>query len=109
MDIKKIKKIVESMYSDEDKRYLILRDIALDKNAIPDILNILDAERKTKQELILDMNMELSRAHIYIEDIKEPARVEKSSFNKKFVVDSIAAFYVKYKGIVGHCFNRFNS
>jgi hypothetical protein len=68
---------------------------------------MIDRERTNKKELITDMNLELSRAHIYI-DMRPETKVEgQDCFNKGFVLDEIAKFYLRYKGSITHCFNRF--
>lgn len=102
MNLEKIKEIVNSNSRDDVKNFLIINCLSEDKNAIPLMMEILDTERKNKKELIQDMNLELSRSHIFIE-------ISKESFNKKFVLDEIEKFYLKYKGVVTHCFNRFNN
>ncbi len=108
MDIKTLKEIINSDLPDNFKEDLIIESLSQDESAIPVILKILNKERIAKKELILDMNLELSRAHIYIESRPESKRDIKQSFNKEFILDEIGKFYAKYKSIVSHCFNRFN-
>lgn len=109
MNLENIKEIVNSSgLSTESKKSLIFRDIAKDKKAIPSILQILNSERGMKDDLITDMNLELSRAHCFIEGIEEPLQDSTKRFNKTFVISAIESFYVKYKNMVTHCFNRFN-
>jgi hypothetical protein len=108
MDIKLIKKIVTSNLPDKIKESQIIELLANDEDTIPMILKILEQERKLKTELVQDLNLELSRAHIYIEIQPENKEEEKERFNKKFVIGEISNFYAKYKGIISHCFNRFN-
>lgn len=108
MNIQKIHDILNiTIIDDKTKMELILDEIARDENAIPYILKILSTERARKKELLIDMNLELSRAHIYIEMHHESQKESKEHANKFFVMDQIAKFYIKYKGIVTHCFNRF--
>lgn len=108
MDLKQLKEITNSEVPDNIKEQLIISLLAIDENVIPSILNILKQERINKNELIIDMNLELSRAHCYIDMRPESKDENKERFNKNFVVDEIAKFYFKYKGMVSHCFNRFN-
>ena len=108
MDIKTIKSIANSEQPNDVKEMLIIRVLATDKNVIPMIMDILQAERKSQKELIQDLNLELSRAHIYIDMRPESKKESKESFDKGFLLDEIAKFYIKYKGKVTHCFNRFN-
>ena len=108
MDIKSLKEIVNSDLPDNYKEIQIINLLANDEKIIPEIMKILEQERKNKKELITDMNLELSRAHIYIDMRDENKKEGKESFNKNFVIDEIAKFYIKYKGMISHCFNRFN-
>ena len=97
MDLGKIKKIVNSDdLPDVFKSKLIIDVIAKDKNSIPDILNILNSERKQKDELTSDMNLLLSKAHLGLE--------KPELNNDKYIQDEIVEFYKKYKGMVSHCF-----
>lgn len=114
MDIKSITKIVTDPFTNEEqKRRLVINTLAKDDNIISDVLEILKEERVLKNELLIDMNLELSRAHIFIDSFMPPVpklkKGEKGEdFSKSFVLDEIAKFYVKYKSMVRHCFNRFN-
>ena len=107
MDLKSITTIVNSNNSEEVKRYLIINVLAMDENVIPEILEILARERKVKDELITDFNLELSRAHIYIDERPESKLEAKQNFNKTFITDAIGKFYYKYKKQVNHLYNRF--
>ncbi len=107
MDTKLLKSILNSNLSEELKEQQIINVLSNDKKVIPLIMKILDAERKSNSELITDMNLELARAHIYIDMRPESKDESKDSFNKGFILDEISKFYIKYKGFVTHCFNRF--
>lgn len=108
MNINRIKEIVNAeLLPDDIKRSGIIAVLADDKEAIHDVLYILDVERRKAKELILDMNLELSRAHIYIDERPEAPKESKQSFNKGFILDEISKFYIRYKGVISHCFNRF--
>jgi|TARA_Y100000310_G_C20704425_1_gene834171 hypothetical protein len=106
MEITEIKNIVNSDLPDQYKERALLKVLAKDDDIIPNMLEILKIERETKKDLLTDINLELSRAHLYIEraDVKK----DDKQFSKSFVLDEIASFYVKYKGRISHCFNRFN-
>lgn len=108
MDIKTIKTIVNGNQPNDIKEMLVIGVLATDKNAIPMVMKILETERKSQKELVQDLNLELSRAHIYIDMRPEQKKESKESFNKGFLLDEISKFYIKYKGKVTHCFNRFN-
>ena len=108
MDIDIIKDIVNSDSPNHLKENQLLFHLAKSESCIPTLLRILDRERSSNKELITDMNLELSRAHIYIDMMRESKEDSKGSFNKGFILDEIAKFYFKYKQVVTHCFNRFN-
>jgi hypothetical protein len=109
MRIDDIKHIVNSnIFDNSIKRSMIIKVIAADEKAIPDILAILNSERKENKELITDMNLELSRTHIYVDEFTESSKMAKERFNKGFIIDNISKFYIKYQGRISHCFNRFN-
>lgn len=116
MNLKKIKEIVDhKIYDDQTKERLIIEHLATDESVTPAILKILLSEREMKKQLIQDMNLELSRADVHIQ---HPDLASGESSNKKsdkklneqkakeFVLNHITGFYIKYKGIVTHCFNK---
>lgn len=108
MDIRALQLVINSSIPDEHKEDEILKILSKDESIILYMFKILEEERKLKKELISDMNLELSRAHIYIDTRPEVKSEEKKDFNKGYVIDKIAQFYIKYKDVVTHCFNRFN-
>ena len=99
MNIKKIKEVVNLDISDKQKEIYILSIIADDKNAIPTILNILSSEREKREELILDSNVELSRALLVLKD-------DNLKYNKKIIADpkwvsgEIIKHYQKWKDYI---------
>ena len=97
MDIKAITEIVNNeQLMDHQKRTAICLVIAQDPSAIPTILNILSAEREEKTQLIQDLNLQLSRAHIGL----ETPTLNKNGFMQK----EITEFYKT--GRIGHCFKQ---
>ena len=109
MNLKKIKEIIEFEYmSYEDKIETILYEIAKNPKSLPYMLKILEAERNYNKELITDINVNLSRATVYIMETVESKRRAKGGFNKTFVIDNIREFYFKYKDTIRDCANRFN-
>ena len=64
----------------------------------PVLLDILRRERKFKKELQSDMNLMLSKAHVVLDEPK----LNEGDFTQQEIVE----FYKKYKGHVGHCFNK---
>ena len=99
MDIKKIKEVINLDISDELKEIYILSIIADDKKAIPTILNILDNEREKREELILDSNVELSRALIVLND-DNLKYSKKIIAEPKWVAGEIIKHYQKWKDYV---------
>ncbi len=104
MDIKSIKQIVNSDLPTDYQEKAILSIIADDKKAIPYIMEILDNERKQTKELLLDTNVELSRALIVLND-------DNLKYNKKVVADpkwvvgEIKKHYLKWKDYIKCTFN----
>ncbi len=69
MNIKKIKKIINNDYMDNEvKEELILKVIANSKTAIPRIMEMLSYERHIKESLITDLNLLLSKTSAIIEN-----------------------------------------
>ena len=106
MDIQKIKHVVNSDLSDPHKKQLLFDIMCENEALLPNMLELLARERKHKQALLGDMNLELSRADIYIEDYSKGDKNKKQSINKEFILSNITSFYEKYKGGVTHCFNK---
>ncbi len=108
MNLKKLEEIISSPFPDELKERMIIDCLAKDEKVIPTIMKILDAERYSKNELLIDMNLELSRADSYLRMSPEHKKELESSFNIEFIRSKIAEFYIKYKSMVRHCFERTN-
>ena len=99
MDLEKIKAILDNNdLSKKDKEYYILRVVGEDEEAIPTILGILGVERKKNKELILDSNLELSRALITLEDPKVGKK--KPIIELSFVTGEIRKHYLKWKDTI---------
>jgi len=107
MDLETIKSIINSDKDNLVKEAAIIKILSKDKNVIPFIMNILNEERYLKNNLISDMNQELSRAHIYLDGYDGQNKKKAGSFTREFVIDKISEFYIKYTGSITHCFNRF--
>lgn len=102
MNIEKIKEIVnDNTQSNDYKKLLIVEVLAEDKSIIPMILSVLESERKQSFELISDMNLELSRCHLLVENPK----TGKINNLKQFTLDKVKEFYLKYKDRIRHSFN----
>ncbi len=116
MDIKKITEVItDPDITEEMKEGRILNILAMDKNAIPDLLKILAREREQKQEVITEMNLELSRSHVFIECVNPAALPKKEKLTslgpqvtQTWILDQIAAFYIRNKGRVRYLYNRFD-
>lgn len=101
MNIKEIKEVVNAGHlSKLEQRLRILAVIALDKQALPDILSLLERERKNTQELIMDLNSLMGMAE---------AAIDNPVLNADGTVSSeITVLYEKYKGIIGPTLRRKN-
>lgn len=99
MDVKKIKDIVNSDLPTNYQEKAILSVIANDNNVIPYIMEILENERNQSKELLLDTNLELSRALVTLNNSK--GKKEQT----EFVVGEIKKHYLKWKDYIRCCFN----
>lgn len=113
MNIEKITSvIINPHYDDKQKESKIIDVLAEDPDCIEMVLRIIAGERRMKDELITDMNLELSRADVHIQEpllasgIPKGKDAEKRIHAKEFVLNHITAFYVKHKGQITHCFNK---
>jgi hypothetical protein len=106
MDIKSIKQIVNSDLPIDYQEKAILSILANDKKVIPYIMEILENERKQNKELLLDTNMELSRALITLNANPSDAKGKKAMKEQTdFVVGEIKKHYLKWKDYIKCCFN----
>jgi len=104
IDLKRITQILNTDgLPDMVKHNLILNVIADDKDAVPYILDMLNHERETSKELLLDTNLELSRALVFIEDEKVQ-KVKKTRIDVSFVSGEIRKHYLKYADQIRCCF-----
>lgn len=97
MNLDKIKTILLSndrILPAVEKRALIIAVIAEDEQAIPDILDILGAERKLRKGLVGELNALLSKAD---------AALDSPKLNKGgFIQREVEQFYTKNKDYVRH-------
>ena len=98
MDLKKIKEILELPFTDEAKETLVIHVIAKDRDVIPAIMRILDAERRESAKVLGDMNMQLGRVHAALDSPELMRHLKKDGFIQKEILD----FYKKHKGTVTH-------
>lgn len=96
MNLDRIKQIVNSGHPMWDS--ILIQELAMQEDVIPRILDILNEERRQKNEVYSEMNLLLSQAETGLETPK----LNKDGFIGKKIID----FYKKYKGIKGvfHCF-----
>lgn len=93
MKLERIKSIVNDGY--ENWQQLLLEEVAKDRHAIQHVLTMLAAEREETSQLTTDLNAQLSRAHVALEN---PA-INKDGFVQK----EIRKFYKE--GRISHCYN----
>lgn len=104
MDLTSIKEIVNSELDDDIQERCIISIIAYDKKVIPTILEILEEERKSDKELLLDTNAELSRALVVLKDSNLKWN-KKIISDPKWVVGEIIKHYQKWKHQISCNFN----
>lgn len=101
MNIQKLREVVNLNLPDDVLKRMVYFVIADDGDAINDILGILHQERSKRHELIIEMNSQLSRAHVAL----EIATFDKKGLNgDRFVEREITKFYVDHKDQVSHCY-----
>lgn len=101
MDLKLIKEIIEhKSLSEEYKAQAILRVLSEDKDALPYLLTIIIYERDTQKSIISDLNLEVSRYHIHIQDSKLLKQ------NKEFLNEQTKTLYEKWKDFIQPLFNN---
>ncbi len=99
MRIDLIRQVILDDWPDDLTEDLIIGILARDEKLIPTLLDILASERSEKSKLIEDMNLELSRAEIGLDN---------DALNEDdFIQKEIKKFYTKYKDQVGHCFKDY--
>lgn len=91
-----------AMSLDDLEEKILIPILSSDERVVVSLLLLLQAERNSKKELLNDLNLELSRAHIHLEN---PSLRKE---NIPFVLSEIEKFYKKWGGKIRHCFNRFN-
>ena len=100
MNLKEIKQIVNnSILPDSLKEQAIITILSQDKEVIPTIMQILNEERNTNRELLLDTNAELSRALIVLDDANLKF-TKKIIADPKWVVGEIKNHYIKWKDYI---------
>lgn len=105
MDLKKIKLILDQEeIPTKAKEAYIIQVLAEDTEALPLMFKILHEERVAKNEMLNDLNIELGKAHIYVNDTKTTG--QKRTLSRELVLEHIANFYKKYKGKLEHHFTR---
>jgi hypothetical protein len=106
MNIEKIREVVNSPLPAEYQEKAILAIIADDKKVLPYMMQILQNEREQKEELILDTNLELSRALVTM-NANPTGEVAKRVHKEQhdFVVGEIKKHYIKWKDTIKCCFN----
>lgn len=105
MDIQAIKDVVNSDIPVEVKESQIIRILSNDDNVIPHMLSLLEDERNRKRNLILDSNVELSRALIVLNDSNLKYNESKIVADPKWVVEQIKAHYIKWQNYIRCNFN----
>ncbi len=103
MDLEKIKRIIEHDIPQEQKESMILQVLSKDDEALIYMLGILTHERRYKKELIQDLNLEVSRYHVHINN--------KSLLKKNliFLNKETKSLYERWKDFISPLFNnKFN-
>lgn len=98
MNLEAIKKIIDSEFEDSYKERLVIAELAKDDNVIPLILQILGAERDSKENLIRESNAELSRSLVTLMDDKFASKGQ--IVDRHWVAGEIKKHYLKWQEFV---------
>jgi hypothetical protein len=85
----------KGLLSEDAFKMCIFEWMAQDESIIPNLLQVLQAERKEKKELLLNTNLELSRALVTLQ----------TDLEKPFVIGKIKEHYLKWQHRIKCCFN----
>lgn len=77
---------------------MILKYLSQDEMVIPSLLQILEMERVAKEELLKDMNLELSRTAVCLED----KQIMKDK--GQWILEQVKVFYNKWEHKIRCCF-----
>lgn len=101
MDIRAIKTILEiEEWDDELKKKAILNVIASDDKSVTLLSEIIQMRFERDQDLINELNLNLSRAATFIHG--------NSQAERSFVMDRLESFYSNHRKRLKDCFNLFN-
>lgn len=100
MNLDKLKEILNQEIRADVKEILFLEQLSKEEDIVPNLLRILEAERRRNKEVIIDMNLELSRAFNYVHEAAFDKK--KKGFNKEFLLGEIKNFYRRYKSVISH-------
>ena len=100
MNLSYIKTVIEKKgVPNEIKEDLILKELAESPKSIPFMLKMLEYERVQQKELLLDTNLELSKALLCI--------VKPKTMKKDWAIEQIKNHYKKWAHKIRCCF-KFN-
>lgn len=109
MNLSKIKEIVlVEVLPDDIKEKLILSAIAKDKNAIKDILTMLEYERELSEEAILDINELFNLLLLVIHELNaNNTKKAKTYMRDSDILNKCKQLFEKWKGEkpIGETFN----
>lgn len=98
-------------YSEETRVQMLLEAISRDAEAMDYIFATMARDRETKDELIRELNHELSRADVFIKEVVLENRALKDGGNKQkvlreFILEGIEKFYKANAALVKHCYPK---
>lgn len=105
MNLNKIREVLSSGMPEENIRMAIIQIIADDKEAISDVLKILSFEREIKDKIISELNLNLGRADLCIEN-SSWFDGNKKGTGKEFVRGEISAVYEEFNQYIRNPFRK---
>lgn len=102
MNLNEIKLILDRPIADDYKEHLIINSLAKDESVISLVLQMISEEREVKERLIIESNMELSRALVALDD--KGLGTDKAVISLHYVIGEIKNHYRKWADRINCCF-----
>lgn len=100
MNIDKIKEIVNSVGDKEQKSSAIIKALSEDSNVLFTLITLLATERNINKQMVSDLNLEVSRYHIHINN------KDLLKKNLQFLNTETKSLYTKWKDYIRPPFNN---
>lgn len=101
MDIRKLSEVINNPFLEDNiKEKMIINVLSEDPNVLLTLLGLISSERKYNKEIISDLNLEVSRYQVHIND---KSLLKK---NLSFLNEETKKLYDKWKDFISPLFNN---